>query len=86
MTLPIRLRGVAQVEYDDAADWYEARRRGLGLRFVGAVQQVLDTISTQPDRYPEVLPGIREAPVFEVAVLRLLPSPFRSCDGPGGLS
>jgi toxin ParE1/3/4 len=63
MNLPIRLRRAAQVEYDDAADWYEARQRGLGLRFVAAVRQVLDAISAQPDRYPEVWPGVREAPV-----------------------
>jgi toxin ParE1/3/4 len=63
MTLPIRLRRPAQVEYDDAASWYESRRRGLGLRFVAALRQVLDDISVQPDRYPEVWPAVREAPV-----------------------
>jgi plasmid stabilization system protein ParE len=44
----VRLRRAAQAEYDDAADWYEARRRGLGR---------------QPDRFPEVWPGGREAAV-----------------------
>jgi toxin ParE1/3/4 len=63
MTLPIRLRRPAQVEYDDAASWYESRQRGWGLRFVAAVRQVLDDISVQPERYPEVWPGVREAPV-----------------------
>ncbi len=63
MSLPIRLRRAAQVEYDDAADWYESGRRGLGLQFVAAVRHVLDAITAQPDRYPEVMAGVREAPV-----------------------
>ncbi len=63
MSLPIKLRRAAQIEYDDAADWYESRRRGLGLRFVAAVRQVLEAVSAQPDGHPEVLPGVREAPV-----------------------
>ncbi len=63
MSLAIRLRRVAQAEYDDAADWYESRRSGLGLRFVASVRQVLEAIAAQPDRFPEVWPGVREAPV-----------------------
>jgi plasmid stabilization system protein ParE len=59
----VRLRRAAQVEFDEAADWYELRRQGLGLRFVAAVRQVLAEIRTQPDRWPEVWPGLREAPV-----------------------
>lgn len=63
MSLPIRLRRAAQAEYDEAADWYESRRSGLGLRFVAAVRQVLAQVAAQPDRWPEVWPGVREAPV-----------------------
>lgn len=59
----IRLRKAAQAEYDEAADWYESRRRGLGLRFVAAVQRALADIAAQPDRWPEVWSGVREAPV-----------------------
>ena len=63
MSLAIRLLRAAQIEYDEAADWYAARQRELGLRFVAAVRTVLDTIATQPNRYPEVWPDVREAPV-----------------------
>jgi len=63
MTLPIRLRRPAEAEYDDAANWYEARRRGLGFRFIAAVRKTLDEISAQPERFAEVWPGVREAPV-----------------------
>jgi len=61
MSLAVRLRRIAQSEYDDAADSYEARRKGLGIRFVTAIREVLDDISAQPDRYPEVWSGVREA-------------------------
>lgn len=64
MSLPVRLRRVAQREYDEATDWYESRRTGLGVRFVAALQQTIQTIGDQPDRYPEVWPGVRETPVL----------------------
>jgi plasmid stabilization system protein ParE len=56
MSQPVRLRRAAQTEYDNAADWYEARKVGLGLRVVDAVRQVVDEIPAQPDRYPEAIP------------------------------
>jgi plasmid stabilization system protein ParE len=61
VSLPVRLRRAAQAEYDDAADWYEARRRGLGRRFVAALRDTLADVGQQPDRFPEVWPGVREA-------------------------
>ena len=61
MSLSVRLRRAAQAEYDEAVDWYEARRTGYGLRFLATVRQVLDNVSAQPDRWPEVWPGVREA-------------------------
>jgi plasmid stabilization system protein ParE len=61
MSLPVRLRRAAQTEYDAAADWYEARRRGLGRRFVTALGDIFATIGRQPDRFPEVWPEVREA-------------------------
>jgi len=63
VTLPVRLRRAAQVEYDEAADWYESRRKGLGLRFVAAVRKALEDIAVRPDSWAEVWPGVREAPV-----------------------
>jgi plasmid stabilization system protein ParE len=63
VSLPVRLRRAAQSEFDEAADWYEARRPGLGLRFVAAVCQVLADLADQPERWAEIWPGIREAPV-----------------------
>jgi plasmid stabilization system protein ParE len=63
VTLPVRLRRIAQAEFDEAADWYESRRTGLGLRFVRAIQQALAELADHPHRWAEVEPGIRESPV-----------------------
>ncbi len=42
MKLPIVFRQEAQSEFDEAVDWYEHRRAGLGERFVDAIQHVLE--------------------------------------------
>jgi hypothetical protein len=47
--------------FDDAADWYEQRRAGLGAAFAAAVQRVLDQIAAQPDFFPQVYQDVREA-------------------------
>jgi plasmid stabilization system protein ParE len=61
MSLPIVFRRLARAEFDDAADWYEQRRAGLGAAFTAAVQHVLDKIAAQPDSYPQVYQDVREA-------------------------
>jgi len=52
MSLPVVFRRAARAEFDDAADWYEQRRAGLGAAFTAAVQRVLDQLAAQPDFYP----------------------------------
>lgn len=63
MSLPVRLRRAAQSEFDEAADWYESHGPGLGMRFVAAVRQTLADVGDHPERWAEVWPGVREAPV-----------------------
>lgn len=63
MSLPLVFRPVAQAEFDTAAAWYENQLPGLGDDFVLEVQQVLDTIASQPERYPIADGDVREAPV-----------------------
>jgi len=63
MSVPVRLRRVAQVEYDEAVDWYEARRAGLGVRFLAALQETIQGIAEQPDRWAIVQDDVREVPV-----------------------
>jgi plasmid stabilization system protein ParE len=61
MSLPIVFRRAARAEFDDAADWYEQRRAGLGVAFTAAVQRILDQIANQPDFYAQVYQDVREA-------------------------
>jgi len=51
MSLPIVLRLEARAEFDEAFDWYEQQRPGLGVDFVTQVQEVLERISATPERY-----------------------------------
>jgi len=60
MNLPVVLRRQARQEYDEAANWYEARRPGLGARFTGAVQEVFDAASVNPGRHPRVFGEVHE--------------------------
>ena len=60
MSLSITFRRQARGEFDEAADWYEQRRAGLGTRFVAAVERVLDHAAVNPGRYAKVLEGEHE--------------------------
>jgi plasmid stabilization system protein ParE len=60
MSLTIVLRRQARREFDEAADWYEQHRPGLGARFTAAVQDVFDEIATNPQRYAVVHKDVRE--------------------------
>ena len=63
MSLPLVLRPEARAEFDDAFDWYERQRPGLGVDFVTQVQDVLDRISTAPELYAQIFQDIRRAVV-----------------------
>ena len=71
MSLPVVLRPEARAEFDEAVDWYEQQRAGLGADFVAQVQAVLDRISTAPDLYAQVFREVRRAVVrrFPYAIL-----------------
>ena len=47
-----RFHPAAEVELSAAADWYEARRPGLGRQFVDAVHAKVDDIVDGPERWP----------------------------------
>jgi toxin ParE1/3/4 len=61
VTLPVVLRDEAQAEFDDAFDYYEGQRAGLGVDFVARVQQVFDRISANPLLHAAVFSDIRKA-------------------------
>ena len=64
MSLPVVLRQEARTEFDEAFDWYEQQRPGLGVNFVACVQDVLDRIVTTPELYPQVFEDVRRAIVW----------------------
>ena len=61
MTWSIALRPEAQAEFDEAVDWYELKRPGLGLEFIAEIQSTLDRIAIAPKRLPVVFEGARLA-------------------------
>jgi toxin ParE1/3/4 len=63
VNLPVVLRAEAETEFDEAFDWYEGRRPGLGVAFAGEVQRVFDIISANPLIHAIVLADIRKAVV-----------------------
>ncbi len=61
MTRHVVFRRAATIELYAALDWYEAQRRGLGDQLLGEVEQAVQRAAGDPDRYPEVRPGVRRA-------------------------
>ena len=52
MSLRLVFRRAAQLEFDQAAWWYDGQRPGLGVEFVGEIQRILETIAEHPAQYP----------------------------------
>lgn len=58
---PLVIRPAASRDVDDAATWYEQRRDGLGLRFLGEVDRIFRRIEDGPLQYPMVEEEVRRA-------------------------
>ena len=63
MKLPVVLREAAEVEFDEAFDWYDSRQVGLGPEFAAEVQKVFDRIAANPKLHQRVFADIRMAVV-----------------------
>ena len=61
MSLPVVLRAEAQDDFDEAFDWYEAQRLGLGTDFAAEIQEVFDHISANPLVHGVVFQDVRKA-------------------------
>jgi toxin ParE1/3/4 len=59
----------AQAEFDEAVEFYEQRKPGLGKRFRSAIVRALRTILKNPERWPE-REGFRKylVPVFRYKI------------------
>ena len=60
MSLPLDFHPAVRNEIDDAYNWYERRRLGLGGDFLDHVQRVLGEITANPARYGFADGDIRE--------------------------
>jgi plasmid stabilization system protein ParE len=63
MSLPIVLRDEAQAEFNEAFDFYDAQRPGLGVVFADCVQDTFDRIGANPLISAPVLADVRKATV-----------------------
>jgi plasmid stabilization system protein ParE len=61
MSLRVVLRRQARDEFDEAFDWYEQQRAGLGVEFAERVQDVFDRISAMPEMHAVVYRDVRKA-------------------------
>jgi toxin ParE1/3/4 len=61
--LPIVLRVEAEQEFDEAFDYYDERRVGLGAEFVAEVQRVFDRLAVSPMMHQIVFADIRKGVV-----------------------
>jgi toxin ParE1/3/4 len=80
MSLPLDFHPAVRDEIDDAHDWYEQRRPGLGSAFLDEVQRVISEITANPARYGFATADIREGLLtrFPYAVYyRVLPDRIR---------
>nr|WP_298521743.1 type II toxin-antitoxin system RelE/ParE family toxin [uncultured Halomonas sp.] len=59
--IEIRLRLEAHQDLEQAAQWYELQRQGLGHDFLDGVSATLDSILENPDAYPMVHRSTRRA-------------------------
>ena len=63
MTPRLFVRDEAAADAEQAAEWYEERRRGLGGEFTRAVRAALAGIARQPLRFPVATGEVRRARV-----------------------
>ena len=61
MIPPLSLRPLARAEIQEAYEWYEERRPGLGEEFLEAVREVLEAVENAPLRYPVIRRSVRRA-------------------------
>jgi plasmid stabilization system protein ParE len=55
------LRPEAGLDIEGATLWYEGRQAGLGSRFLGELDRVLERVQRHPMQFPELEPGVRRA-------------------------
>lgn len=63
----IELRPAAAKDLEEAAQWYENQRSGLGSEFLDAVRSALNSILENPEQFPVLYRNTRRALVRRLA-------------------
>ena len=58
---PVIFRRQARREFDEAGDWYEKERVGLGLEFLAEIEGLLQRIASNPEQFPILFRDVRKA-------------------------
>lgn len=58
---PLIFRRQARSEYDEAGDWYEKERAGLGVEFLAEIDRLLQRIADNPEQFPMLYRDVRKA-------------------------
>ncbi len=59
LKITVTFRPAALVEFNESADWYEARQLGLGEKFVSSIDTAVAVIVATPKRAPTVYKQVR---------------------------
>lgn len=54
-------RKQARLEFDEAGDWYEKERPGLGLEFLAEIHLLIRRIAGNPEQFPMLYRDVRKA-------------------------
>lgn len=80
MSYGIIIRSEAELDIQDAFEWYEAQAPGLGSEFIRAIDNCLSGIGRNPLAYPSVHKQARRALIrrFPYAILYVFEQEFIS--------
>ena len=65
MSLLFSIHETAEVEINEAADFYDLKSPSLGTVFINEVQRVIKTISQFPDAAPLIRGRVRKMPLIK---------------------
>ncbi len=57
----VTFRKQARREFDEAGDWYEKERPGLGSEFLAEIQLLIQRIANNPEQFPMLYRDVRKA-------------------------
>ena len=75
---PALFTPAAEADVEEAFQWYESQRKGLGAAFRHAVDIAVAALESNPDGYTVIQPEHEARPSTEVPVWALLPCSRRS--------